>query len=116
MDLNKLSNAELAEYYENLSSQEEEIVAAKVEVRVETLKRLKKDAEIWGNFSVSKRRNYTFTATIEQAREFGCVVTKEALDSIKLKKLYLSGANVPGEVIIKETPLFRNVTGEHDNA
>lgn len=114
MDLTKLTNEQLAEQWENLNYQEEEIVASKVALREEVMNRLKNTQEVWGNFVISTRTNYKFTATVEQAKLFGAVKVEEKVDSIKMKKLYLSGAKVPGEVIVTKIPLLKNITGENN--
>lgn len=109
-NIEKLTKEELVEAYTDASTQEEQIVAEKVMLREEILRRLEGDGEVIGNYSVTRAKRYSFTATVEEAKELGAV--KEAVDQMVLKKLYLKGAKIPGEVKITEYPLIKNIAQE----
>ena len=111
-DLKKLKKEELVELHDQLSYKEEEIKATKLELREEIQSRMKRDAEMWGEYSVSKVKRYKLSVDIEKAKEFGIVKVVEEVDQTKAKKLYLAGAKVPGDMIITEYVLIRNISQE----
>lgn len=79
-------------------------------VRDEIKLRLKDDGEVWGSYTVSKTKRYTFpTCTISQAEEYGAVKTKTEVDVAVLKKLYLKGAKLPFKPEISENIIIREV-------
>ncbi len=109
-NLEEMTKEQLVQLYADACVEEEEIVATKTVLREEILRRLKGDGEVIGDYSVTRAKRYSFTATVEQAREFGAV--KEAVDQTALKKLYLKGAKIPGEVKITEYPIIKNILEE----
>lgn len=92
-ELQTISKGKLAEEYLNLGMKEEEITAAKVEVRVEILRRMKLDGEIWGEYSVTKvtKPNYK-RVPMEKAKELGAIT--EAIDTKMLAKLRAKGVDI----------------------
>lgn len=108
-----LPNEKLAELYEELNFQEEDIVASKIEVRKEILRRMKRESEIWGNYAISKRKNYKPLIGIDKAKELGITKNIESIDTAKFKKLVFSGALKPEDYTLSITPLVRNITGEN---
>lgn len=92
-ELQTISKAKLAKAYLDLGAKEEEIVAEKVEVRAEILRRMKLDGEVWGEYQVTKvtKPNYK-KVTIEKARELGAIA--EAIDTKILAKLRAKGVDI----------------------
>lgn len=92
-ELQTISKAKLAEAYLELGAREEEIVAEKVEVRAEILRRMKIDGEVWGEYQVTKvtKPNYK-KVSMEKAKELGAIT--EAIDTKQLAKLRAKGIDI----------------------
>lgn len=93
-DLKQYSKEQLVQLYVDLGSEEEQIVAAKIELRNELHDRIADDGEVIGNYQVTKTKTYSFPdVTIEQARELAA--TDETKSTKKLKVAFLKGADIP---------------------
>ncbi|OGK64442.1 hypothetical protein A2209_03975 [Candidatus Roizmanbacteria bacterium RIFOXYA1_FULL_41_12] len=88
--LTSLTKEELTEAFFQTVQEEEDLQARKVAVKDELLNRMEADSEVIGNYSVSKRKRYSFTVTDQEAQELGAV--KMSKDSTALKTLFLKGA------------------------
>lgn len=102
-----LTKEELVEEYDNVCHAEEEITAAKDVLRKELFARIDGDGEVIGNYSITKAKRFSFSTTLAEAKLLGAV--KEAIDQAFLKKLYLRGVKIPGEVSITEYPLIKTI-------
>ncbi len=88
------SKEELVQAYVDFGIQEEEVVAAKVEIREELYVRITDDGEVIGNHQVSKTKRISYPdMTIELARELGC--TEEKISESKLRALEKKGVKIP---------------------
>lgn len=98
-ELQTIPKEKLLQEYDKLRYKEEQIVAEKVALKEEILARMKRDAEVWGLFSVTKsiRPNYK-SVKLETAKELGAVI--EAVDTKMLAKLHSKGVKIDG---LKET-------------
>lgn len=106
--ITELSTEELCEQYENLKFQVEELDAEQKVLRDEIYSRMKEDAEVHGDFGVTKVEKLSWNAVkVEQAKEFGAV--KEAVDTTKLTKLYKAGAKLPFTPSVISYPLIKRV-------
>lgn len=93
-DLTQYSKEQLVQLYVDLGSEEEHIVASKMELRHEIHGRMVDDGEVIGNYQVTKTKTYSFPeVTIEQAKELGA--TEETKSNKKLKIAFLKGAKIP---------------------
>ncbi len=112
MEPNDLTNAtkeQLVEAYAEACEKEEEIKAEKQVIKEELMSRMDTDAEIIGDYSVSKVKRVTFETSVEDARRFGAV--KEAIDTQVLSKVFKAGQEVPG-VKVTQYLLIKNVQQE----
>lgn len=109
MDFSKEKTLELIERHDQLSYKEEEIKAEKQLIREELASRMKHEQEIYGSYSVSKQKRYSFpTITLDKAKEIGA--SKEVKDDMKLKRIYLAGGKV--DATITEYIVIRNIDQE----
>lgn len=92
-ELQTISKDKLAKAYLDLGAKEEEIVAEKVEVRAEILRRMKFDSEMFGEYAVTKvvKPNYN-RVKLEKAKELGAI--KEVIDTKTLAKLRSKGIDI----------------------
>ena len=98
-DLTVYSKAELVELYQQAATQKEEFEATIEVVKDELILRLKsekKDGDVINDTAVQIIKQVRFKTTVDQAREFGAVVTKETIDTKMLRHLHDQGVEVPG--------------------
>ena len=109
-ELPTISKEKLLEEYTKLGYKEEEIAATKMVLRGEILARMKRDAEVWGLYSVTKVRRPNYQSVkLETAKELGAV--KEAVDTKVLANLHSKGVKIEG---LKESvyPLIKSLEVE----
>lgn len=110
-DLATLSKEDLVTAYTQILAVEEEIGATKEIVREEIMSRMEHDAEVVGDYSITKAKRYSFKTPIEEAKALGAIKTVEQLDTKVLKQLVLSGVAITG-MEQKEYIIIKNILGE----
>jgi len=99
--INEMTDKELMGYYEATDAALEETDACKAMIKDEFMDRLdeqKVNSKIIGDWSVTKITKNKITASLEKAREFGCVKTEEKVDSPKANRMIKAGVELPHEV------------------
>ena len=94
-DILKLDKPGLVELYARTTEEMDDLKNQGVAIKEVLSELLEGDGEAIGDYLVTKTTRVYFTkTTLDQARELGAV--KEAKDNKALKRLYDSGAKVPG--------------------
>lgn len=108
------SDSELAEAYDNLRYQEQELASAKKVLGEELLSRLKNDGGIMGNYTITRVKKYSVGVdkkdkpkALEKFRLLGAVKTKEDFDMNIIKGLYFKNIDLPYPVVISESVLVK---------
>lgn len=96
------STEELVEIYDRTKVEEDELHNQGVAIRQELRARvdeLKRKSIIAGKHSITAFDRITFRTSVDEAKEFGAVKTKEVVDTILLRKLHDAGEKIPGTAI-----------------
>lgn len=117
--LDNLTNAQLAEAYDSVRSQEEEVASTKKVLAEEILTRLKGDGEVMGAFTVSRVKKYSLDIPTKEKKDalvklkdFGIVKTVEQLDATLVKTMALKGVVFPYPIKVTEYPNVKALSQE----
>jgi hypothetical protein len=87
---------EQVQAYRDLGKQINELEAKRKELSLSIFQQLAEEKTIIAGYTVRRYERLSFRVPLEQAREYGATKTEEVIDKEALKKLYESGAEIPG--------------------
>lgn len=99
LELPQMSDQDLVVLYDRTRIEEDELHSQAVTIRQELRARLderKLKSTIAGQHAITAFDRITFRTSVEEARDFGAVKTKEVTDTVLLRKLYDAGEKIPG--------------------